>query len=178
MNGAGELTCLRGQIPIGVLAQLLAQDQDAVERRAQLMGHVGQELGLVLGSQGQFLGFFFQGPAGLLNFLVLALHFHVLFGQLLGFLRELLVGLLQFCLLRLQLGASCWDCFSSPSVCMVASMLLRTIPMLAVSCSRNARCEAVKALNEASSMHRLYPILEEHRQHDDVARGPLATSRS
>ena len=48
--------------------------------------------------------------------------------------------------------ASCCDCFSKPSVCMVASMLLSTMPMLAVSCSRNARCEAVKALREASSI--------------------------
>ena len=48
--------------------------------------------------------------------------------------------------------ASCWDCFSSPSVCIVASILLRTMPMLAVSCSRNARCEAVKAPKEANSI--------------------------
>ena len=48
--------------------------------------------------------------------------------------------------------ASCCDCFSRPSVCIVASILFSTMPMLAVSCSRNARCEAVKALSEASSM--------------------------
>jgi len=44
-------------------------------------------------------------------------------------LLELLVGLLQFLLLRLLqlLRPSCWDCFSSPSVCMVASMLFSTM---------------------------------------------------
>ena len=40
----------------------------------------------------------------MLDFLILAFHFDVLFGQLLGLLRELLVGLLQFGLLGLQLG--------------------------------------------------------------------------
>ena len=49
-------------------------------------------------------------------------------------------------------AASCCDCLSRPSVCIVASMLFSTMPMLAVSCSRNARCEAVNALSEASSI--------------------------
>ena len=51
VNGSSELDLLRGQITIGVLAKLLAQDQDAVKRSTQLMGHVGQELGLILGGQ-------------------------------------------------------------------------------------------------------------------------------
>ena len=50
------------------------------------------------------LGLFFQGPARLLDFLVLALHFVVLLGKLLRLLRQLLVGLLQLLLLGLQLG--------------------------------------------------------------------------
>ena len=50
------------------------------------------------------LAFSSTARARLLDFLVLAFHFHVLFGELLGFLRQLLVGLLQFGLLRLQLG--------------------------------------------------------------------------
>ena len=47
-------------------------------------------------------GLFFQGAAGLLDFLVLALHFDILFGQLTRLLLQLLVGLLQFALLGLQ----------------------------------------------------------------------------
>ncbi len=74
-----------------------------VERRAQLVRHVGQELGLVLRGEGEFLGLLFQRAAGLLDLLVLAFDFGVLLGQLLGLLGELLVGLLQFLLLRLQL---------------------------------------------------------------------------
>ena len=104
VNRLGELDLLGRQIAVGVLAHLLAEDEDAVERRAQLVRHVGQELGLVLGSQSQLRGLFLQGVAGLLDFLVLPFHLGVLLGELLGFLGQLLVGLLQFVLLRLQLG--------------------------------------------------------------------------
>ena len=97
-------TCFGRQVAVGIVAELLAEDQNAVERRAQLVRHVGQELRLVLRGQRQFLGLFFQRAARLLDFLVLALHFDVLFGQLLRFLRQLFVGLLQFLLLRLQFG--------------------------------------------------------------------------
>ena len=48
--------------------------------------------------------------------------------------------------------ASCCDCFSRPSVCIVASMEFSTMPMLAVSCSRNDICRSVKTLSEASSI--------------------------
>ena len=95
-------TCLAGQIAVRIFGQLLAEDQDAVERRAQLVRHVGQEFGLVLRGQRQFGRLFLQRAAGLLDFLVLALDFDVAFGELLGLLLELLVGLLQFLLLGLQ----------------------------------------------------------------------------
>ncbi len=103
MNRARELDLLVRQVAIGVIAELLAQNKDAVERRAQFVGHVGQEFGFVFGSERQFLGFFFQSAARLLDFLVLAFDFHVLLGELLRLLRQLFVGLLQFLLLRLQL---------------------------------------------------------------------------
>ena len=48
--------------------------------------------------------------------------------------------------------ASCCDCFSRPSVCIVASILLSTMPMLSVSCSRKVICEVVNELIDASSM--------------------------
>ncbi len=104
VNGARELNLLRRQIAVRVVAELLAEHQNAVQRRAQLVRHVGQELRFVLRSQSQFLGLFFQCATGLLDFLVLAFDFNVLFGQLLGFLRQLLVGLLQFFLLHLEFG--------------------------------------------------------------------------
>ncbi len=104
MNRSGEFNLLGCKVLVRVVAELLAKNENAVQRRAQLMGHVGQELGLVLGRQRQFLGLFFDRPARLLNFLVLAFHLDVLLGELLGFLRQLLIGLLQFCLLALKLA--------------------------------------------------------------------------
>ena len=44
VNGARELNLLRGQIAVRVVGELLAQHQDAVERSAQFVRHVGQEL--------------------------------------------------------------------------------------------------------------------------------------
>ena len=47
---------------------------------------------------------------------------------------------------------SCCDCFSRPSVRIVASMVLNTTPMLCVSSSRKVSDAGVNALSEASSM--------------------------
>src|SRR5215211_7322016 len=49
-------------------------------------------------------------------------------------------------------AASCCDCLSNPSVCIVASIELSTMPMPVVSCSRKVICNAVNGLMEASSM--------------------------
>ncbi len=46
-------TCLAGEVAVRVVAELLAENQDAVQRRPQLVRHVGQELGLVLRRQRQ-----------------------------------------------------------------------------------------------------------------------------
>ncbi len=67
------------------------------------MGHIRQELRLVLGGQGELLGFFFQGLTGLFHLGVLSFHLDVLIGEQLGFFAQLLIGLLQFQLLALQL---------------------------------------------------------------------------
>src|SRR6202020_2173066 len=39
VNGAGKFDLLGGQVAVGVFGQLLAQNQDAVERRPQFVGH-------------------------------------------------------------------------------------------------------------------------------------------
>ena len=90
-------------MPVGVVGQLLAEDEDRVERRAQLVGHVGEELGLVLGGEGQLGGLFLQRAAGLLDLAVLPLDLGVLLGQQLGLGGQLLVGLLKLALARLEL---------------------------------------------------------------------------
>ena len=48
MDRAGKLDLLRAQIAFRVVGKLLTQDQDGIERRAQLVRHVGEEFGLVL----------------------------------------------------------------------------------------------------------------------------------
>jgi hypothetical protein len=48
--------------------------------------------------------------------------------------------------------ASCCDCESRRSVRIVASMVLSTMPIEPESCSRNARCEGVNSVSEASSI--------------------------
>ena len=103
MDRLGELGLLGGQVALGVLAELVGEDEQAVERRAQLVRHVGQELGLVLGGEGELLGLFFEGLAGLLDFLVLAFDFLVLVGEQAGLLLQFLVGVLQLFLAGLQL---------------------------------------------------------------------------
>src|SRR5262249_56373398 len=55
-----ELDLLGGEVSLRVLRQLLRQDQQAVERRPQLVRHVGEELALVLGGKRQLLGLLFQ----------------------------------------------------------------------------------------------------------------------
>ena len=81
-------TCLRREVALRVVAELLAEDQNAVERRAQLVRHVREELGLVLRGQGQLGGLLFQRAPRLLDFLVLAFDFGVLFGELLRLLLQ------------------------------------------------------------------------------------------
>ncbi len=117
VDRARELHLLGREVALGVIAQLLTEDQDAVERRTQLVRHVGQELGFVLRGEGELGGLFLERPARLLDFLVLALHFDVLLGQLLGLLRQLLVGLLQLALLGLQLRGELLRLLASPRCC-------------------------------------------------------------
>ena len=99
----GEIDLFGHEITGGILGQLLAEDEDRIERRAQFMRHVRQEFGFVFRRQGQFRCLFFERPTGKFDFLVLALDFDILVRQLLGFLSELFVGLLQLFLLALQI---------------------------------------------------------------------------
>ena len=99
----GELDLLGGQVLVGVFRQHARQNQQVVERRAQLVAHVGQEFALVLGGERELLGLFFQRFLGLLDFAVLGFHFGLLLGQQLRFFLQLGVGGLQLELLAAQL---------------------------------------------------------------------------
>ncbi len=66
------------------------------------MGHVGEELGLVLRGQRQLFRLLFHGHPRLIDLAVLLLDLHVLLHEQLRLFLELLVGLLQLFLLLLQ----------------------------------------------------------------------------
>ena len=91
-------------MPSGIVRELLAENQDAVERRAQLVRHVRKKFGLVLRGQRELGRLLLERPPGLLDLVVLALDLGVLLGELLRLLLELLIRQLQLLLLRLQLG--------------------------------------------------------------------------
>ena len=104
MNRAGELDLLVGQVALRILGELLAEDEDAVERRSELVRDVGEEFRLVLRGEGQLCGLVLERQPRLLDLLVLPLDLDVLFDKLLGFLRERPVGLLQLLLASLELA--------------------------------------------------------------------------
>ena len=70
-----------GQVLVVVARQLAREDQQAVERRAQLVRHVREELGLVLRRDRELLGLLLDQALGPLDLLVLALDLGVLLGQ-------------------------------------------------------------------------------------------------
>ena len=103
VNGSRKLHLFGCEVTVRILTQLLTEDENAVERRPKLVRHVRQKFRFVFRSQCELRSLLLECAAGLLDFLILALHFHVSFRELLGFLRELLVGLLQLLLLCLKL---------------------------------------------------------------------------
>ena len=168
-------TCLSVRV-LG-LRELLAEDEDGIERRAQLVGHVGQEFGLVLRGERQLGGLFLERVAGLLDLGVLALDLGILLGEQPGLGAQFLVGLLQLALARLQLDGE----------------LLR-LRQQALRAHRRFdgvehRADAERELIEESEVHlgeglqrgqlddRLGLSLEEHRQHDDAHLRRLAETR-
>src|SRR6266699_1477489 len=90
------------EVGIVVFRKLVRENQHAVERRAQLVRHVGQKFRFVFRSQRQLLGLFFHFPASFFHFAVLGFYFGLLPRQQRGLLLQLLVRLLQFFLLTLQ----------------------------------------------------------------------------
>ena len=97
-----ELDLLAAEVAGRVLAEKLRQDQQRVQRRAQLVRHVREEFRLVLRRERELLGLLLERRARLLDLLVLDLDPPVLLCEQLSFLLELLVRLLQLLLLLLQ----------------------------------------------------------------------------
>src|SRR2546426_9440160 len=136
MDRAAVVHLWRGQVTFGVPSQLLGEDEQTVERRPQLVRHVGQEFRLVLGGAGQLFGLLLQCPLGLFHLPVLAFNLILLLIQQAGFHDQFLVGCCSTCCwLCSSLARSC-DCESSLSVRVLAPIVFRTMPMPSVSCSR------------------------------------------
>ena len=96
--------CFGGEVAVRVVGEQLGQDQQAVQRRAQLVAHVRQELGLVLRATSASCSAFSSRPsAGHLDLAVLDLDVAVLLGEQRRLLLELGVGVLQLDRLALQL---------------------------------------------------------------------------
>ena len=88
---------------VGVLLELLGKDQQAVQRCAQLVRHVGDELGLVPRGHRELPRLLHHQALRLLDLDVLALRLDVLLGEQLGLPAEILVRLAQLLLLGLRL---------------------------------------------------------------------------
>src|ERR1700730_13111153 len=168
MDGSREFDLLAGQIAVRIFGELLAQDQNAVERPAQLVRHVGQEFGLVFRGLRELGCLLFERAAGLLDLLVLALDFDVAFGELLGLLLELFVGLLQFLLLGLQFGGELLGLFQQ------AFGLHRGLNRIEHDTDRVGELFQESHLRGRECAHRgefddgLDLVLEQHRQHHEV----------
>ena len=145
------------------------------------MRHVREELRLVLRAERELLRLLLQQAARGLDLAVLDLDVAVLALELLRLLLQLLVGGAQLLLLGLkglrlllQLLPLGLDCCSGCSVRTLAMIVERTTPIVSVSWSRNCRMISSKARNEAELDHREHLLLEQDRDHDDVARRRLA----
>ncbi len=96
-NGFREADLFFVQVSLRIVGEQLCQDQGRVQRCAQLMRHVGQEVGLVTARLFQFLGLRLEcrrGPAQ-----IVALSFEDL-----GLFFQLFVGLFEFGLLLFEPG--------------------------------------------------------------------------
>jgi hypothetical protein len=129
VDGAGELDLLGAQVAVGVLGELLAEDEDALSgvRSSWLMLARNSDLYFEVSASSARL--LLDGAAGLLDLLVLALDLGVALGEL----------------LRPSARAARWSAAARPagsaarrraaataeqaSVCIVASMVLSTMPI-------------------------------------------------
>ena len=116
VDGLRVLDLLRAQVAGLVVRQQLGQDQRGVERRAQFVAHVGQELALVLAGlrqqarlvgqralhPQQLLGLLFEADIGLLELGLLHFHARLRFLQDTALLFQFLIADPQFFLLGLQ----------------------------------------------------------------------------
>jgi hypothetical protein len=177
VDRARELHLLVGEVALDVAGELVGEDEQRVERRAQLVRHVREELGLVLRREGELPRLLFQRLAGLLHLAVLALHLLVLVGQQPRLLLQLLVRRLQFLLAALQLlreGLRLREEVFRPRVRLDrvdhdADRFRQLVEERLV--------DVAEALERGELEHAAHLAFEHHREHEDVARRAAAQAR-
>ncbi len=92
-QGIGNL--LLAQVTVSIVGQQFREDQQGIERRPQFVGHIGQEVRLVLAGLFQLAGLENQFGSVTFQFVALGL-------QRIGLFFQLAVGLFQFGLLLFQ----------------------------------------------------------------------------
>ena len=115
---------------------------------------------------------------GLFDLVVLAFHFGVLLSELLGLLRELLVGLLQLFLLRLQFRGQLLRLLQQPLGLHGGLNAVEHDADTGRELFEERQVRGSKDAQGGQLDHGLDLILEEHRQHDDVARHGLEEPRT
>ena len=171
--------CLRGEVRVRVVRQQPGQQQQRVERGAQLVAHVGQELRLVLADARRSCCAFSSRPrraSSISRFLISMLRFcsesWAAFSSSSALVRCSSRRLL------LQLAApGRWDCASSSSVRRLAWMVLSATPMVTTSRSRKVRCSSENGRHDAELDDAEQLALEQHRQHDHGARRAVSRPR-
>src|SRR6185295_11299069 len=157
-----------GKVASGISRELLAENEDGIERRAQLVGHVREELGLVLRRERQFSGLFLERAASLFDLSVFALDFGVLLGKQLGLHPQLLIRLLEFRLAGLQLDGELLRLLEEA---LGAHRRFDGIEDRADALGEQLKeCEGpgAEGLERGQFDDRLGLSLEEYRQHDDA----------
>ena len=161
-------TCFGVRCPSSLSGQEVGQDQQRVERRAQLVRHVGEELRLVPRGDRELVGLLLETGACQLDLAVLDLDVAVLLGEERRLLLELLVGLAQ--LDRLVSAAprsSDFDCSSSSSVRLVRhDARERYADRLHLAGRGTAGAARRTAYSEPSSITPIHLVLEQHEHHD------------
>ena len=156
--------CVRDEVLLGVLGEQVAQHHDAVQRRAELVGHVREELGLVFRHERELLRLLFEVRARLGDLPVLDLEEAGLVLELGRAPFELDVGALE--LLEQLLGSTAG-----------ADHVEDHADARASSCSRKVRWIALNGSKEPSSMTARTWSSNRIGQHHDVPRRRLAEAR-
>ncbi len=124
------------------------------------------------------LAFSSDRAAGLLNFLILAFHFDVLFGQLLGFLRQLLVGLLQLLLLGLKFSRQLLGLFQQSFGLHGGFNAVEHDADAGGQLLQKRQMRSREVAQRSQFNDRFHAIFKQHRQDDNVSWNGLEQARA